>query len=258
MKDKIINALRGFSDTPELDARFFIEEYPHANAAQTDDFITRRRAGEPVAKILGHIGFWKYDFLTTADTLDPRPDSETMIESLLNVYRDKNAPLRILDVGTGTGCLLLSLLMEYPHAVGVGIDISEKALSVAQKNAQKYGLDRVRFERQDMRFLNLNQKFDLIISNPPYIPTQEVAHLPPSTLFDPVSALDGGSDGLDFYRVLAQQSVQFLMPNGVVAFEIGQGQQNDVVQIMNQHRFSLLQSVQDLGGITRILLFHLA
>ena len=143
--DNLASPLKGFSDTPELDMRYFLDENP--SDEQLKGWIERRKKGEPVAKIIGHKGFWKREFFVSKETLDPRPDSETMIDFILKKYPDKKQSLRFLDVGTGTGCLLLSLLDEYPFATGVGLDISEKALTVARQNASDN--ERVKFHQGD-------------------------------------------------------------------------------------------------------------
>ena len=253
--DKLARQLKDFSDTPELDIRYFLEENP--SDIQLQSWIERRKKGEPVAKIIGHKGFWKREFFVSGDTLDPRPDSETMINFILTNYSDEQRPLRFLDLGTGTGCLLLSLLDEYPLAEGVGMDISEKALKIARKNAA--GCKRVRFVKGDFScpdaFKDLGQ-FDVILSNPPYIPTDEIARLDVDVKnYDPLLALDGGKDGLDAYRVLAKNLSVCLKKGGRIFFEIGQGQRDDVWAIMKEEGFSFCGQACDLSGIIRILGF---
>ena len=217
---------------------------------QLNAFILRRLAGEPVAKIIGKKGFWKDDFIVSKDVLDPRPDSETLIEAVLEKFPDKNQKLHFLDLGTGSGCLILSLLGEYPDATGIGIDISEKALDIAKKNAHT---DRVHFIQRDMRQdLSDLGRFDIMISNPPYIPTAEIATLDKDVKdYDPLLALDGGNDGLDFYRALSKQH---LAPHLVI--EIGKGQESQIIPIFETERWHFIQSWRDLGGITRILYFQ--
>ena len=216
---------------------------------ELNTFIQRRLTGEPVAKIIGKKGFWKDEFIVSKDVLDPRPDSETLIEAVLEKFPDKDAPLRILDLGTGSGCLLLSLLGEYNNAMGVGLDISEKALYIAKQNAHT---DRATFIQRDMRQdLSDLGKFDIMISNPPYIPTAEIQMLERDVKdFDPILALDGGSDGLDFYRALANQN---LAPT--LFIEIGKDQEKQIIPIFEQQGWRFAQSWKDLGGITRILYF---
>lgn len=259
-KNKIIAALKGYSETPELDVRFFLEDVSNPSADQISDFIRRRQSGEPVAKILGHCGFWDLDFLVSKDTLDPRPDSETMIEAVLSAFPNRQEHLNILDIGTGSGCLLLTLLSQYPNAHGVGIDKSARALQIASQNAIRLHIKNASFH--ELNFMQPDWThslgmFDVIVSNPPYIPSCEIQTLNQSVKgFDPLLALDGGTDGLDAYRALAGSVSSLLSATGKVFFEIGQGQEKAVQQIMEKSGFCLVQSHQDLGKITRILMFQ--
>ena len=223
-------------------------------AASSDEelnvFIQRRLTGEPVAKIIGKKGFWKDDFIVSKDVLDPRPDSETLIEAVLEIFPNKEKSLQILDLGTGSGCLLLSLLREYQNATGIGVDISEKALAIAKKNAHT---DRVQFVQRDMlQDLSDLGKFDIIISNPPYIPTAEIQTLERDVKdYDPILALDGGIDGLDFYRTLSKQH---LAPH--IFIEIGKDQESQIIPLFESEGWQFIQSWKDLGKITRILYFR--
>ena len=222
-------------------------------AATSDDelkaFINRRATGEPVAKIIGKKGFWKDEFIVSKDVLDPRPDSETLIEAVLSKFPDKTEPLRILDLGTGSGCLLLSLLGEYKNDTGVGIDISEKALEIARQNAHTC---RATFVRRDMRQdLSDLGRFDIMVSNPPYIPTAEIQTLERDVKdYDPMLALDGGADGLDFYHALSKQH---LAP--ALFIEIGKDQEKQIIPLFEQEGWRFVQSWKDLGGIIRVLYF---
>ncbi len=232
---------------PALDLKFLSEAA--ASEEELDSFIARRLKGEPVAKIIGKKGFWKDDFVVSYDVLDPRPDSETLIEAVLQTYPDKEAPLRFLDLGTGSGCLLLSLLGEYPNATGVGVEISEKALKIANQNNK---LKRAKFILGDMKktLADLGQ-FDILISNPPYIPTKDIESLEPDTKdYDPMLALDGGTDGLDFYRALSKQH---LAPT--LFIEIGINQENEIIPLFESEGWHFVRSWKDLGGIIRILSF---
>ncbi|MBP5343694.1 MAG: peptide chain release factor N(5)-glutamine methyltransferase [Alphaproteobacteria bacterium] len=213
------------------------------------NFIQRANVGEPIAKIIGHKGFWKGDFIVSEDVLDPRPDSETLIEAVLATFPNKNMPLRFLDLGTGSGCLIISLLQEYPNAHGVAIDVSQKALSIARQNAQDLPID---FIQADMRDLPKKLgKFDVVISNPPYIPHQDIETLDVAVKnYDPILALDGGEDGLDFYRALSQLT----LTKNLFA-EIGQGQEQSIIDIMQKQNWTYQKSWKDLGGITRVLYF---
>lgn len=218
--------------------------------------IERRCAREPVARILGSREFRSLDFGLGPDTLEPRPDSETIVEAAVTFGQTFPGDIRVLDLGTGTGCLLLSVLSELPGATGVGSDIAAGAIEVASRNAENLGLsDRVRFVCTDWTD-GLDGSFDLILSNPPYIATAEIAVLAPEVAaYDPSTALDGGADGLDAYRALAPRALEVLSPSGVVVLEIGAGQQDDVISIFGAVGFGLVDIRSDLGGHARALSF---
>lgn len=244
-----LKKLLSFSDSASVEARWIIDE----NLSDSDIYkiIKRRKTGEPLSKILGHRGFWKGDFFVNENVLDPRPDSETLIQAVLEKFPDKNQPLKILDFGTGSGCLLISLLMEYKKAIGIGVDISPKALKIAQKNAIKNGV-KADFILSDMANLPKDLgDFDLVISNPPYIPTKDIEKLNENVKkYDPLLALDGGTDGLDFYRIIAD-----IAPAPIVFVEIGIGQEQDVQQIFKEKNRQLWDVKKDFGGIERVLIF---
>lgn len=254
--DDIAAALKNISDTPLTDARFFCAYYhDNPDPEQIADFIQRRTAGEPVAKIIRQKGFWKRDFYVSSDVLDPRPDSETMIEAVRHVFLETETPYRILDVGTGSGCLILSLLDEYPLMKGVGIDISKKALAIAKKN-DKSG--QISFIQKNFYTDPLDElgQFDIIISNPPYIPTADIEKLDSSVrLYDPKIALDGGIDGLKAYRKLACALKPLCTVKTRVFFEIGLNQEEAVFKIMEKEGWKPFQTFRDLGGVLRILCF---
>jgi len=209
-----------------------------------------------MSSILGRREFWSLDFVVTPDTLAPRPDSETLIEAVLAALPDRSAPLSLVDFGTGTGCLLLTLLSELPNAEGIGIDISRPALAIAGGNAKRLGLaDRCRFLCSDWSAA-LEGRFDLIISNPPYIPSGDIAGLEPEVArFEPLSALDGGADGLDAYRALAAQIPPLLKPGGIGAFEVGAGQAPQVAALLAEAGLTPRGIHRDLGGIERVVTF---
>lgn len=217
-----------------------------------EDLAAQRVKGKPVSKLIGYKEFYGRNFITTPDTLDPRPDSETLIEAVLENLPEKAV---ILDLGTGTGCLLLTLLDEQPAAQGIGVDRSEAALQVAKENARKLEIeDRAVFVQSDW-FSAVQGMFDVIISNPPYIPAGEIAGLAPEVrLYDPMGALDGGADGLDPYRLIIPQLGHFLKPGGMVAFEIGKGQDSAVVAMLNQAGFDSVETRADLAGISRVVM----
>ena len=250
--DWLVQALRGV-EMPAFEARLLLEKTQ--NKATLTRYVARRLKGEPVSKILRRKGFYKRDFCTSQDVLDPRPDSETLVEAVLANHPVRNKPLTILDLGTGSGCLLLSLLDEYPNAKGVGIDCSDKALRVARKNAGKGA--RARFLQQDWRCLSKRLgSFDVIISNPPYIPTADIEHLDKEVKnYDPLCALDGGQDGLRAYTDLARILPALCHEQTDIYFEIGKGQQAQVKKIMARNGFHFVRAYQDLGHIVRVLQF---
>lgn len=214
--------------------------------------VERRAGGEPISRILGRRGFWKDDFLIGADTLDPRPDTETVVEDVLDRLPEAGTVRRILDLGVGSGCLLLSLLREFPNAAGFGVDISQGAVDATFKNARSLGME----DRVDCAtghwFDAVSGRFDLIVSNPPYIPSAEIATLEREVRdHDPVRALDGGDDGLDCYREIVPNAVNFLEPGGFLALEVGAGQADDVSDFCMNAGFSHIQIRRDLGGIAR-------
>lgn len=219
--------------------------------------IAERAQRKPIAHLLGKREFWGMNFQVTENTLDPRPDSETLIDALLERFPDRAAPLRLLDMGTGTGCLLLSLLKEFHHARGTGIDISEKALAVARRNAEQLGLDdRTEFCESNWA-ANLQGEFDIIISNPPYIPSGVIPTLASEVCqYEPMLALDGGQDGLDCYREIMPSIQRLLTKDGVAIFEIGAGQQNDLQEIAVANGLNIMGMKKDLSGIVRCVLVN--
>jgi release factor glutamine methyltransferase len=215
----------------------------------------RRLSGEPVARILGEREFWGLPLSLSAATLVPRPDTETVVELALEMLREKavSRPPRIADLGTGTGAILLALLSELPQATGIGTDISEQALQTATKNAQRLGLAaRASFIRCDYASA-LTGAFDLIVSNPPYIRSGDIAGLSVEVRdHDPVAALDGGADGLDAYRALIPQSARILASGAALVVEAGKGQAAQIGALMTAAGLSPRGSPRaDLAGIPR-------
>lgn len=221
------------------------------------DFISRRSKREPVSHIISNREFFGKDFFVSADVLDPRPDSETLIESVLEIFPDKNQKLKILDIGSGSGCLSITLLLQYINSDATALDISKKALAICEKNSKTHKInDRLTLILSDLFDAVEPQKFDLIISNPPYIPSSQIESLQDEVrLFEPRIALDGGNDGLDFYRKIAASAKDFLKRNGYVAVEIGYDQKNEVLNIFSAEKFTLHSSKKDLAGIERALVF---
>lgn len=226
-------------------------------SARFQELTTRRAKREPMAHILGRREFWSLSFKVTADTLDPRPDSETLVQAVLDQLSDRGAPLHLVDFGTGTGCLLLALLHELPNAAGLGIDASEAALAVARENADTLGLGaRAAFRHGDWD-RGLEPSFDVIISNPPYIPSGAIAALQPEVAsFEPRLALDGGPDGLSAYRRLAPAAFRLLESGGLAAFEVGLGQADSVVEIGHAARLRHIATASDLALVPRCVLFR--
>jgi release factor glutamine methyltransferase len=226
-----------------------------AEAAQIESFAARRLSGEPVARILGHKEFWGLPLKLSAETLVPRPDTETVVELALEIARESARPLRIADLGTGTGAILLALLSELPHAFGVGTDLSLDALATARQNAGELGLAaRARFVACDYA-KTLAGPFDLIVSNPPYIPSADIAGLAIEVRdHDPRSALDGGADGLDAYRALVPQAASLLASGGALVVEGGQGQSGQIEALMTAAGLVAGNPAKaDLGGIPRAI-----
>jgi release factor glutamine methyltransferase len=258
-------------ETPELDARILLEVaanlsvnviYLKPELELSDDiiekyqrFLIRRLNHEPVAKIIGKKSFWKDDFIVNEHVLDPRPDSEVIIEAALELFANKNKPYRFLDLGTGSGCLLLSLLKEFPNAIGIGIDISSDALKITQANVESLSLqNRVSLIQQNWGD-SLVEKFDLIVSNPPYIPFKDIDNLAQDVkLYDPQLALNGGIDGLDPYRYLAKQLLYLLKKDSYAILEFGQGQGLYIREIFKQHGYQVHKMLIDLSGIERAII----
>ena len=218
-------------------------------------YIKRRCAGEPVSRILGVREFWSLPFLLSPDTLDPRPDSETVVETALNLVRVPDSQsLSVLDIGTGTGCLLLALLTEWPSAVGVGVDISDGAAKTAQANAAVLGLGAQASFLVGDWLDSIDGTFDVIVSNPPYIAEGEIPNLSAEVrVFDPELALVGGADGLQAYRKIIPASRRLLCPGGVLVVEFGQGQETGVRSIMRAEGLTRIEPYRDLSGIVRCL-----
>lgn len=217
--------------------------------------VTRRAGREPVAAITGRRGFWTLDLIVTGATLDPRPDSETVIEAVLARLGDRARPLRLLDLGTGSGCLLLALLAELPAATGVGIDRDPEAVRVARANAGRNGLaSRAAFAVGDWASA-IAGRFDVVVANPPYIPTADIAGLAPEVAHhEPRAALDGGADGLDAYRAIVPALPGVLLgAGGLAAFEVGQGQADVVAGLLAGRGFVAVEHARDLAGIARVV-----
>ncbi|MEX2648344.1 MAG: peptide chain release factor N(5)-glutamine methyltransferase [Alphaproteobacteria bacterium] len=228
--------------------------------ARFETLVARRARREPVAYLTGRREFWSLDFVVTPATLAPRPDSETVIEAVLARLADHARAWRVLDLGTGTGCLLLALLSELPAATGVGVDRSVAAARVARLNAARLGLGaRAAFLAGDWTAA-LAGRFDVVVANPPYVRTGELAGLEPEVAaFEPRGALDGGTDGLDAYRALLPGLARNLRPEGLVVLEVGHDQARDVAALaaVLAPELDLAAIVADLAGRDRCVALRL-
>jgi release factor glutamine methyltransferase len=269
-KQGISNLTEYDISTPELDARILLQYAanisPETIYLQQDleispkikknylELLDRRINFEPIAKIIGSKAFWTSDFIVNTYVLDPRPDSEVIISSSLELLPNKHNNYRFLDLGTGSGCLILSLLKEFANATGTAIDISLEALEVSKQNAELLSLkDRVSFLQQNWAD-GLTEKFDLIVSNPPYISSQDISTLAPEVqIFDPMLALDGGDDGLNPYRYLAKQIAALLKPDAFAILEFGYGQANLVKEIFESEGYKFHKMLFDLAKIERAI-----
>jgi release factor glutamine methyltransferase len=256
---------------PVIDARLLLEAATGASrtdivtdpyrplsedqAETLDSYLGRRIAREPVSHILGRKGFWTVELKVTRDVLTPRPDTETLVNAVLKSLPAEQ-PMRILDLGVGSGAILLALLAERPAWSGVGVDVSEPALEVARENAALLRLDdRAVLTHGVWAEGQPDQAFDAVASNPPYIPTADIETLEPEVrMHEPRLALDGGADGLEAYRVLAPQMMRVLKPGGVFALEIGHDQGHAVEALMQQAKAGFCRVVSDLGQRDRVVI----
>lgn len=222
--------------------------------ARFEAMIARREQREPVSHILGAWEFWGLEFKVTKDTLTPRPDSEVLVQTVLDLFPGKDAEFSILDLGTGTGCLLLSVLNERPKAHGVGIDISPEAVAVATENAKALGLsDRVAIREGNWAH-EVGKGFNVIISNPPYIPEADLVGLEPEVVrYEPKLALSPGADGLEAYHALAVEADFRLDAGDYVVLEVGIGQAAEVAELLRTWNFTDIQVFTDLGGVERCI-----
>ena len=220
------------------------QEICQKNLSRYKKLIIRRSQNEPVAYILKEKEFWSKSFFVNRDTLIPRPETELMVEKLIKIYKDKKTS--ILDIGTGSGCILISLLSELKNSQGVGIDISQKALAIAKKNSEIHKIsDNIKFftKSVDSKF---NVKFDLIVSNPPYIKSSEIKNLSEDIKrYEPRIALDGGNDGLDLIKKIIYKAEYILKVKGMLALEIGNEQFKKVSKILRSNKFKTRYLVKD-------------
>ncbi|HTT97603.1 MAG TPA: peptide chain release factor N(5)-glutamine methyltransferase [Rhizomicrobium sp.] len=253
-------------DSPRLDARLLLAQamtvrpdsligsidVPPEALADFNVMIARRILREPLAYITGNKEFWSLDFDVGPGVLVPRPDTETMIEAVLKYFPDKSAALNILDLGTGTACLPIAALTEYPNAKAVAVEASAEAIKWAKRNIEKHALTgRCHLEQGNWEQVP-TASADVILSNPPYIRSDDIPTLGPEVRkFEPVSALDGGRDGLDAYRSLAALIARLMEPAGKAFLEIGQGQGGEVSALMEGQNLRIREILTDLAGIER-------
>ena len=228
-----------------------IEAAPPTFRAAFDTLVARRERREPVSEILGRREFWGLDFEVTRDVLTPRPETEILLEEALSHVSGK-APARVVDVGTGSGCLAVCLARELPGREVTATDVSAAALAVARRNAERHGVAGLITFRQTSLLEGLRLPFDLIISNPPYVPHADLPALPPEVRdYEPVQALDGGADGLDVIRALMRDAGGALTRGGLIAVEFGYGQEAGVRQAVSAAGLQLITIRADLQGIPR-------
>lgn len=228
-------------------------------ALRASCYAARRVKHEPVALITRHRGFWTLELQVNRSTLVPRPDSETLVQAALDHCSDKNGAYRVLDLGTGTGCLLLAFLAERPNATGLGVDLSARAVKLARANARSAGLDtRAEFAVGDWG-QGTEGRFDLILTNPPYVRDGEWAGLEEDVrLYEPKSALLAGADGLDAYRALIGDVARLLAADGIFLGEVGQGQAGAVATLLERSGLAVVDVRRDIGGIERCVSATLA
>ena len=246
------------SEIIQKDRKFLILNYDKKLKKKTlenfDDLISQRSKGKPIAYLTKKKSFWKDIFEITSDVLIPRPDTEIIIEEVLNLTKNKNN-LKILDIGVGSGCILLSLLREKKNFTGVGIDISKKCIDLCRKNSLKLGLNKkVKLFNSDVDNFNYG-KYDLIVSNPPYIKSCDLKYLDRDVVdFEPITALDGGTNGLSNILKVINKSSELIKINGRLILEIGFGQKNDVKRILVNRGFYINKIVKDFSNNDRCII----
>lgn len=256
---------------PVIDARLLVEAAAEATRADivTDpyraltpeqeerlaDYLARRERRQPVSHILGRKGFWKIMLSVTPDVLTPRPDTEVIVDYVLKKFPDETAPFHILDLGVGSGAIVLSILAERPRAKGLATDISHEALAVARENAANLGLaNQIAFARGNWTEGLADASFDVVVSNPPYIASEVIETLEPEVKdHEPRVALDGGTDGLDAYRRLAPEILRVLKPGGLFAVEIGYDQKDAVEALFNDVGAGDVWTIKDLSTNDRVV-----
>ncbi len=259
-------------ETPELDARIILKEVLSLDDKDlilkesldiSNEMIekiiaieSRRLNGEPISKIFKKRDFYNSTFLISNDVLDPRPETELIVE-IANNYIDKNEVKNILDLGTGSGCILLSILKENKMINGLGIDLSKDAISIAKQNSKKLNLETQSNFLISNWMSSLNYKYDLVVSNPPYIASEDIKKLSKSVkIYDPILSLDGGDDGLNSYRLIASDLKRVVSKNALIIIEIGYNQSLQVIEIFKKNNFKLMKKYNDINGLDRVLTFQ--
>ena len=259
-------------ETSELDARLILKEIlsfddkeliinenyniPKGFIKEIFAIEKRRLKGEPISKIFKKRDFYKSTFIISNDVLDPRPETELIVE-IANNFIKKNEVKNILDLGTGSGCILLSILKENKMINGLGIDLSKEAINIAQKNSKKLQLDKQSNFLISNWMEAINFKYDIVVSNPPYIASKEIEKLSKEVKnFDPFLSLDGGDDGLNCYRVIVEDLKRVINKNAIIIIEIGYNQSNSVEEIFKNNDFKLLKKYNDINGLDRVLTFQ--
>ncbi|MGD9965337.1 MAG: peptide chain release factor N(5)-glutamine methyltransferase [Hyphomonadaceae bacterium] len=261
-------------DTPVLDARLLLEagagvsrleivtdprrQLTAGQIEAVEAFTVRREAREPVSHILGRRHFWTLELAVSASVLTPRPETEFVVEAGLQALSPANGPHRILDLGAGSGAIILALLHDRPHATGIAVDISEAALEVVRINAGQLGVaNRLEVRQGDWASDLDGERFDLVVSNPPYIPSGDIDGLAPEVaMFEPRLALDGGVDGLAAYRIITASLPRLLKPGGAFALEVGFGQANSVNAMVEAAGLAGGEPRRDLQGVPRVVVGH--
>ena len=259
-------------ETPELDARLILKEVlsfddkdlilkeNHDISEELTKKIfaieARRLKGEPVSKIFKKRDFYKSTFIISNHVLDPRPETELVVE-VANNFIKKNKVKNILDLGTGSGCILLSVLKENKMINGLGIDLSKEAINIALQNSKKLQLDKQSNFLISNWMSSINFKYDIVVSNPPYIASRDIKKLSKNVKnYDPLLSLDGGDDGLNCYRVIAKDLKRIINKNAIIIVEIGYNQSISVIEIFKKNDFELIKKYNDINGLERVLTFQ--
>ena len=272
---KYSQELEKISDTPRLDVELFLQKalgdvdriYIHLNLNKelTDEqykeilgYINDRINGRPVAYIVGNREFMGLDFFVKEGVLIPRPDTETLVEEIIELCKNKSEEINIVDIGTGSGAITVSLAKYIENSRVISLDISDIPLEVGKINAINNGVDdRIEFIKSDVfsGIKDRGEKFDIIVSNPPYIPRKDIETLHTQVKdYEPYNALEGGEDGLDFYRQITEESVEYLNQDGILAYEVGHDQAEDVSKIMKHHGYDKIYTKKDIQGIDRVVI----